>query len=233
MKLAVMQPYVFPYLGYFQLIDSVDIFVFYDDVNFMKRSFINRNNILVNGQSKLFTIKLSKVSQNKLINETELLDQNSPLNDLLVSLKQNYKKAPYFKEVIGIVSQLNEEKHRSISDLSIKSVVLISNYLKIKTKFQLSSTSHSESKALSKSDRLVAINKKCGTNDYINAIGGLNLYNKTEFKKEGINLNFIESELKPYVQFENESIIGLSILDVLMFNSKDEIIKMIKNYKLI
>ena len=72
MKLAIMQPYIFPYLGYFQLLNSVDHFVFYDDVNFIKGGWVNRNQLLINNQNKFFTVPLKKIISFTPINEVEI-----------------------------------------------------------------------------------------------------------------------------------------------------------------
>ena len=228
-----MQPYFFPYVGYFQLIDSVDKFIFYDDVNFIKRGFINRNFILENGKKKMFTIKLSKASQNKLINQVELFDVDNPLGDLIAVLKQNYSKAPYFNETIGLVEKINKLKYNTISDLAIKSLIIVSNHLNQKTIFETSSINHSDSFGLEKSNRLIQICKKCNSNIYVNAIGGIDLYQKEEFISKGIDLCFMQGQLDPYKQFNNDQVVGLSIIDILMFNDKKQILKMIKNYKII
>lgn len=230
-----MQPYLFPYIGYFQLINSVDTFVFYDDVNFIKGGWINRNRILVNKTPHLFALPLLKPSSFKQINQIQI---NSKLflswkNKFLRTLEQNYKKAPYFEETFQLVSSVFKLEYNSISELAIASIKLISRYLEINTKFEISSQKYFNSKGQEKSERLINIAIQSGCEDYINPIGGLELYNKTEFKKKGINLHFIKNELKPYMQFNNEFVNGLSIIDVLMFNSKSQIKDMLKSYQLI
>ena len=111
MNLAVMQPYLFPYIGYWQLIDAVDIFIIYDDVNFIKRGYINRNNILENKTSQLITLELIGASQNKRINEISI---GNNVNKLLKTLKQNYLKAPFYKDVFPVLEEIlnNEEKKK-------------------------------------------------------------------------------------------------------------------------
>src|SRR5690606_3799363 len=98
MKIAIMQPYLFPYLGYFQLINAVETFVFYDDVNFIKRGWINRNQILVDNKAALFTVPLKKASQNKLINEIDMAIDEKWLSQFFKTIEQNYKNAPYFDD---------------------------------------------------------------------------------------------------------------------------------------
>ena len=232
MKVAIMQPYVFPYIGYFQLIHAVDIFVFYDDVNFIKRGWINRNRILVNGKESLFTIELSKASQNKLINEIKILENTKSIDQLLKTLEHNYKNAPYFESVFNLVKDVMNKPYKSISDLAISSIKSVSNYLEMDILFEISSEKYSETKEMDKSERLIAIVKKNGFNNYVNPSGGIELYDKLDFKKKGVNLQFIQNELATYIQFENEPVIGLSIIDILMFNSIENTKKLINKYKL-
>ena len=229
-----MQPYIFPYLGYFQLIKAVDVFVFYDDVNFIKRGWINRNKLLVNGQEHMFTIALSKASQNKLINEVLLLNKVETKNRLLLILKHNYKKAPYFDNVYILVDEiLSKESNKTIADMAINSVVGVSEYLGLNKIFEKSSISYNDTKGQEKADRLIKITKDRSSDFYINPAGGHELYNKDYFLKQGVTLKFIKNEFTTYKQFENQPVNGLSIIDVLMFNSKEETIKLIQNYKLI
>lgn len=233
---AVMQPYFFPYIGYFQLIKSVDDFVFYDDVNFIKQGWINRNKILNNNESQLFTVPLKKLSSYKQINEVEV---NTSLylkwkKKFLKSLEQNYSKAPYFKSTFElIISVLDGGEGITISELAILSIVNVIHHLDIKVKFNISSIKFASSKKSDRSDRLINICRNLDASRYVNALGGMELYEKSEFSKYGIDLKFLKPILKPYPQFENEFISGLSIIDVLMFNSKDEIQIMLNDYELI
>src|SRR5690554_5438915 len=128
MRIAVMQPYLFPYIGYFQLIQAVDKFVFYDDVNFIKKGWINRNRILINNKDLSFSVPLNKVSQNKTINETFLnLDTFEEWKEKFIkTIGQNYKKAPYFDGVSEVINNILNTKCNTISDLAIESVNTIS-----------------------------------------------------------------------------------------------------------
>ncbi len=232
MKIAIMQPYLFPYLGYFQLINAVDTFVFYDDVNFIKRGWINRNQILVDNKLALFTVPLKKASQNKLINEIETAIDEKWLVQFFKTIEQNYKNAPYFNETFQILKKVFGKKHIKISSLAIDSALEISKYLQINTKFEVSSITYPNSIDLSKAERLIAICKENGSDWYINPSGGKELYQKDTFNNEGITLSFIENELVPYAQFENQFIKGLSMIDVLMFNTPEESKKLISQYRL-
>jgi hypothetical protein len=232
MKLAIMQPYLFPYLGYFQLVNAVDTFIFYDDVNYIKRGWINRNQILDNGKAVIFSVPLRKVSQNRLISETELTRDRKWVLQFYKTLEQNYKNAPYYDETIQLVKRVFDKDHSMISSLSIDSVVEVSNYLELNKQFEVSSKDYSKSIGLSKVERLIAICKENGSSHYLNLSGGKALYDKITFKSEGITLSFIENELLSYAQYGNEFVKGLSMIDVLMFNSIQETKNLLSNYKL-
>ena len=234
MKLAVMQPYVFPYIGYFQLVNAVDIFVFYDDVNYMKKGWINRNRILVNNQDFIFSIPLNKVSQNNTIKETLISSENFEILKLkfLQTIESNYKKAPFYNEVSSIIRNIFSKNYYSISELAIESVIIISNYLKLRTTFIISSKRY-DNQYLLRQDRLIDICRKESATHYINAIGGQELYKKEEFMQEGIQLDFIKSLSIEYKQFTNDFIPWLSIIDVLMFNDIDTVKLMLNKYELI
>jgi hypothetical protein len=235
-SIAVMQPYIFPYLGYFQLINAVDEFVFYDDVNFIKQGWINRNQILNNDKALSFSIPLEKVSSFETIQGTKI---NFNLyakwkKKFLKTLEQNYYKATYFESIYDLVHEIIEEpKSESISELAIRSNVYISNYLGLKTKFKKSSEHFYDSKNLERTERLLNIGNKLKAKAYINALGGQELYDKSDFKASDIDLYFHKPNLKSYKQFSEEFVSGLSIIDVLMFNNKKECMELLNDYKLV
>lgn len=233
MKVAIVQPYSFPYIGYFQLINEVDVFVFYDDVHFIKKGWIHRNNILVNGNRSLFTIPLVKSSQNSLINEIGLSIDDKWRSTFYKKLHHSYRKAPYFKETIALVEPLLEKEYKNISLLAINSIVSISEYLGLNTVFKVSSEDFNQSRGIDRADRLIEITKSLGGRIYINPSGGKELYSKEYFSSKFVELKFIESEQITYKQFENAFCGGLSIIDVLMFNSVETIHNMIESYKLV
>lgn len=233
MKIAIMQPYFLPYIGYFQMIKAVDAFVFYDDVNYINRGWINRNRILINGQPKYFNVPLIKASQNKLINEIQVNKDSKDYSNLLKTIEMAYKRAPYFEQVYQVLENLLNKDYNTVDEITIKSIKEISNYLEIPTKFLISSIDFPKTRGMDKAKRLKAICKKTNSTNYINAIGGQDLYSKEDFAKENINLKFIKSLPIEYKQFDNEFVPWLSIIDVLMFNSQREVNKMLDNFKLI
>lgn len=229
MNLAVMQPYLFPYIGYWQLIHSVDTFVIYDDVNFIKRGYINRNNIFQNGNSHLITLELIASSQNKRINEISI---GNNANKLLKTIRQNYSKAPFFQDVFPMLEEILNNEQKELSKFLGSSLVKISEYLNIDTKFLYSSDIKND-KTLKAQDRLIEMSKTLNATGYINSIGGIELYDKTVFSQNNINLSFLKTGKISYKQFNNEFIPNLSIIDVLMFNSKDNIKNMLIQFELI
>ena len=233
MRTAIMQPYFFPYIGYFQLINAVDNFVLYDDVTFIKGGWINRNRILNNNESQIFGISLVKASSNKLIKDICIIKKD--WKKLLKTIKQNYSKAPYFEISYNIIKQISEIKEiETIADLNYFTIKLICEYAKIDTPIYRSS--ELEILEIVEGDRvgrLVNICKHFNSDTYINAAGGDKLYTKEEFKKNGIDLHFIEttSPAKLYKQFDG-SVPNLSIIDVLMFNNIKELNYLINCYYL-
>ena len=228
-----MQPYIFPYLGYFQLIYSVDKFVFYDDVNFIKQGWINRNKILINKQESLFAIPIKNASSFNLIKETEL----HPIlfkkwrGKFLKSIKQSYSKAPFFTSTYSLIEKVFEEEN-NISNLAMISITAVIDYLNIKKNFFISSKDFKESVNLDRADRLISISQKLNADTYINMLGGKKLYDEIYFKKNGIDLLFLEPVIEKYNQ-ENESFIShLSIIDVLMNNNKETIKEHLKMFKI-
>ncbi len=231
-KLAVMQPYLFPYIGYWQLIHAVDKFVVYDDVNFIKKGWINRNNILINNQANLFSIPLKEVSQNKLINEIYLSEELKWRSTFLKTITQAYKKAPYFEPVYSLIEEIITAEVSKISDLIVASLNGLNAYMGITTTLVESAVVY-EAAHLKGQERILEICKKEKVTQYINPIGGQELYSKELFKEKGIELSFIKTHPIRYSQFGKEFIPWLSIIDVLMFNNKEEIKVMLNQYELI
>lgn len=217
-KIAIMQPYFLPYIGYFQLINAVDEFVFLDDVNYINRGWINRNRILLYGSDYLFSIPCKKVSQNKLINEVELGDVKIFYDKFKQTLKLAYSKAPYYQNVINVIEEIFNSDVKRISDLAKLSIKYILNYLDLKKIFKSSSDDFSDH-GFKGYEKLIDICKQAGIYNYINPSGGNELYSKIQFESKGIALYFLIPEEIKYEQYKNNFVPWLSIIDVLMFNS--------------
>jgi hypothetical protein len=234
MKLAIMQPYLFPYIGYYQLINAVDKFVVYDDVNFIKQGWINRNYVLVNGKPYLYTVPLENQSSFCKINETIINQKFYPIwrKKFLKTIEQNYNKAPFFNEVFPMIKSVFDINTNNLSVLAVNSLNIVSNYIGITTVFEESSAIY-QNQNLTSQDRVLDICKKENASVYINPIGGLELYSEKYFSENNIKLNFIKSPTINYNQFNAEFVPNLSIIDVLMFNDVSTIKEFLTNYELI
>ena len=233
MKIAVMQPYFFPYIGYFQLINAVDKFIIYDDVNYINRGWVNRNNILINGVATLIQIPLSGASQNKLINQVEILKEAKWKTKLLRTIEQNYKKAPHFTYVFDWLQNLFNKEYSNISQFNVDSIKAVCTYLGLNTQI-IESSSYYHNEHLKGQNRILDICAKENANHYINPIGGTNLYDNELFNEKGIVLNFIKPSIVPYEQRVATFIPFLSIIDVLMNCQSDYIkTKLLNSYELI
>ncbi|TMO99299.1 hypothetical protein CWC14_04980 [Pseudoalteromonas sp. S3260] len=228
MKSAVMQPYLFPYLGYYQLVNSVDKFVFYDDVNFIKRGYINRNNILVNGQAQRFTLPVPGATQNKHINEFNFSPE---VAKILTTIKQAYAKAPFFKEVYPLIEKVFTQTDRRVSILCRASIKEVFDYLGIQKELFISSELNYE-RELPAAERLISISNLLNCKQYINSPGGVELYDKDFFMRKGVDLAFIKMNSVSYKQAKNEFVPYLSMIDVLMWNDIEEVKLMLNQYEL-
>lgn len=225
---AVMQPYLFPYLGYYQLVNSVDKFVFYDDVNFIKRGYINRNNILSNGKGVRFTLPVPGATQNKKINEFSF---SSDVKKLLTTIKQSYARAPYFGDVYPIIEKVLTQDDRSVTNLCKNSIISVFEYLQINKEFFVSSELDYP-RETSAAEKLINISKKLECNKYINSPGGVDLYSKEYFFSKDIELSFIKMNEVIYKQRGEEFVPQLSMIDVLMWNDKNTVINFLNEYSL-
>lgn len=219
MKIAIMQPYIYPYMGYYQLISSVDKFIILDDVNFIKRGWIHRNNLV---DEKLFTIPIIKASQNKKINETHYLIDEKWENKFYKRIKTLYSNSKNYNEILKLIKKDIKKDSKSISGLNYRTLKTICDYLQIKTEI-IESSSVYNIKNLFGQDRIVEICKKEKTEVYINAIGGEELYDKKTFMENNIELKFIKTNFNSYD----------SILTLLMNNDKSYLIEELNNYSLV
>jgi hypothetical protein len=227
-----MQPYFFPYIGYFQLIDSVDLFIVYDNIKYTKKGWINRNRLLLNGKAVALSLPLKRDSDRLNIRERELASDFKPDN-LVNQVSGAYRRAPYFRQTFPIVEQILRHRESNLYRFLHQSIVRICETVGITTMIRASSDiviDHS----LKNQDKVLALCEAVDTDVYVNAIGGIELYSRDDFRSRGIELKFIQSKPFTYPQFDNEFIPRLSIVDALMFNSLDTIRGCIRsNYELI
>jgi hypothetical protein len=233
MTTAIMQPYFLPYIGYWQLINSADIFVVYDNIEYTKKGWFNRNRILEAGHDRLFTIPIKKASDYLPVNQRHLSDDSqAEIARTLRIIQNNYKKAPQFAIAYPVIEECFLFAGKNLFDYIHNSITVVAAYLDIPAKIVLSSEvaiDHS----LKAEKKVMAICKATGAATYINAIGGMELYDKAAFKAQGIDLKFIKSRSIEYQQFTAPFVPWLSIIDVMMFNDKESIKQMIKEYDLV
>ena len=229
-----MQPYLFPYIGYWQLINAVDEFVVYDDVNYISRGWINRNNILFDGKAKMVTLALAKASINKRINEIDIASELGTKEAFLRTIAGAYRKAPFYGDVFPLLEKVILNPENNIAKYILTSIETICSYLEISTKILVSSEIPKDN-SLRGDDKIVRICEILGAQTYINPSGGVEIYHESKFRKKNIELFFIQPDLKQihYTQFAETFTNGLSIIDVLMFNSSNDILeKIIPCYRL-
>lgn len=232
MKVGIMQPYFLPYIGYWQLINAVDKYVIYDDVNFIKRGWINRNRILINKEPNLFNIQMVGASQNKLINQIEVSQDDIWRKKLLMTIEKNYSKAPYYRIVYPIIEEIINYNENNLSRYIEYSIRRICKYLNINTDIIISSSINKKNE-LKGQDKIINICESLGATEYYNAIGGQELYSYNNFQDRGIKLKFLQTDKIVYKQYNCDFVSNLSILDVMMFNSVEEINVMLTKYKLV
>lgn len=232
MKLGIMQPYFIPYIGYWQLMNAVDRYVVYDDVNYIKGGWINRNRLLINGEPKYFNVPLVGASPNKRINEVAVNNTRSLIDKNLRTLWNEYRKAPFFGQVYPIMERILNNGQPTISAYILSSFQLIAEYLRIKTELVLSSDIDKEA-GLKGQDKVLQICEIMGATEYYNAIGGQQLYSRAAFQERNIQLKFLKTNNIVYKQFSDIFYPNLSIVDVMMFNSRKDVIDMLDQYTLI
>ncbi len=232
MKLGIMQPYFMPYIGYWQLMNAVDQYVVYDDVNFIKGGWINRNRILVNGEPKYFNVPMLGASSNKLINEIKVNNTQVLVAKNLRILEGAYQKAPYYERVYSLMSEILSCQQDNLALFIFESFKKICNYLDINTELILSSDLNKDCE-LKGQEKVLAICEELNAAEYYNAIGGQELYSYEDFEKHNIKLKFLKTNAINYEQFGNVFQPNLSMIDVMMFNSKEKIKEMLNKYSLI
>jgi len=231
MTLAIMQPYFMPYIGYWQLLAAADVFILYDNIQYTKKGWINRNRFLLNGGDSLFTVPVKKDSDFLNVVERKVADDFNRVK-LINQFRANYRKAPCFETVFPLVTSIIRFEDRNLFEYIYHSIRLTAAFLQIRTPITISSTITMDH-SLRGADKVIALCKAMGADAYINPIGGQELYSKTVFDSHGLALNFIKTRPVSYQQFGYNFVPNLSIIDVMMFNSKDAIQAMLDAYDLV
>ena len=231
MKLAIMQPYFFPYIGYFQLMNAVDLFVLYDDVSYINRGWVNRNRIAVAGSPWLFTVPLANASQNVLIKDLRLArNADEWKHRFMKTVAQSYRKAPMFSTVLAMLERTMDGPAVWLMDWIRASFEEISRHLGMQTVRKSSSVEYGN-RELRGQDRILDICAREKADVYVNPINGVELYDRDAFACRNVQLRFLKPEYE-YRQFGDSFIPHLSIIDALMFNSPGDMVCLLENYVL-
>lgn len=235
MKVAIMQPYFFPYIGYFQLIAQSDLFILLDEVQFIRHGWIERNRILKPDNEPLYIkLPLLKKSSKSLIKEIEVNNKMDWKDKIFAQLKPYKKVSKNYEQVVTFLNEAFAFETESLVTLNKHLLKKTCEYLNIYTPIKMYSTMDLSIDDVKAPDEwALNICKALNAKTYFNPPGGIDLFDKRKFINNGIELKFISPNLKPYNQFKNSFIPGLSIIDVLMFNSKEEVLIMLNDYELI
>jgi len=232
MKVAIMQPYFMPYIGYFQLIGSVDLLILYDNIKYTKKGWINRNRMLQNGKDVLFSLPLKSDSDYLDVRDRELAG-DFDREKLLNQINGAYRRAPFFETTRQLIEQVVQHEEHNLFNFIHHSITRTCEHLGIRSEIRVSSDMPINHE-LKNQDKVLALCEAVGANTYINAIGGVNLYDNSVFRGRGIELKFIKSKPLEYLQFDSEFVPWLSIIDVMMFNAPDTINQcFISSYELV
>jgi hypothetical protein len=227
---AIMQPYFLPYIGYFQLICASDVFVFYDDVHFMKKGWLRRNRIWSNSKELMISLPCKGASQNKLINEVEVATEHPDYLKIQKTISQSYAKAEHFNSIDPLLEQIFSLNHCSVADFNVHSLKIILNYLGIDRKILKSSEVSPETKGMQRAQRLIAITKLLGGATYINSPGGTSLYTPDIFHDHGIELEFLKNSIPVYDSGPRKGMpLELSIIDSLFNIAPKKLLEILHN----
>lgn len=223
MTIAIMQPYFFPYIGYFQLMNAVDEFIVYDNIEYTKKGWINRNRILLNGDDELISLPIKKDSDFLHIRDRVLADiWKDERIKLLNKIREAYRKAPYFSSAFSCIEECLFFEEENLFNFIFYSLEKLKAFLNIQTNLIVSSALEIDHQ-LKSAQKVIAICQSRNATNYINPIGGVELYDKDQFQNNGIHLSFLKTSDVVYKQFNHDFVHFLSIIDVMMFNSGDEI----------
>lgn len=231
MIVAIMQPYFFPYIGYFQLMKAVNRFVFYDDAQYMKGGWVNRNRILRNGSPRWWTLPIVRDDFRLAINQRFYGHGPETVQSMMDKLATSYRGAPYYAETHTEVKRLLEHAESRVSAYNQWHLERLARGLGVKCEFHLSSQLGIDD-ALTGQERVLAICERLGATDYVNSFGGQALYDASAFADRGVSLRFIQSLPGEYAQFGGAFVPYLSIVDTLMFNRGEALASQLDAYRL-
>lgn len=229
-----MQPYFFPYLGYFALIKHTDYWVAFDTPQFIRHGWIERNRILKPNEGwQYIKIPLEKHSTKTPIKDIKIKQDSNWEQKILTQLEHYKKKATYYGDVVNLVQKVALYNTESIVDLDVKSLSVVCDYLEIDFSYTIFSKSDVIVDSVNAPDEwALEISKALGAEAYYNPPGGIDFFDIKKYRRNGIDIRFLKLNLIEYKQKGNVFEPGLSIIDVMMFNSPEQIRKMLDNYTL-
>ncbi len=232
MKVAIMQPYFFPYIGYFQLIAANDVFVLHDDVQYIKGGWVNRNRILLNGEGRMITFPVQKEAYHLPINARNYVDDKQARRDIINLVREAYARAPCYQQVFPVLEELLMFEDRNVARFNENLIRRIAGYMGLDCRI-ITSSGMEKDDSLAGEQRVLDICRRLGATDYTNPIGGTGLYSQEAFQQSGISLHFLEARDERYEQGAGTWVPFLSIIDVLMFNSVAETRQLLTSYRLL
>ena len=232
MRIAIIQPYFLPYIGYFQILNVVDRFIILDDVNFISRGWINRNRIAINGKPSWITIPLVKPSRNKLISDTHIQSDDTWKRKMLRSIELVYSKTLNFDKGYALIQDILDTDERHLSTFLCRALRMTCEHLGVKTEIEASSSIY-DKKRLSGQKRILDICLSNKATHYVNPTGGRALYKQDSFQTAGVELSFLDTDWdKLCLQSESEEGPTLSILDLIMHNEPKKLLSSLNHCRL-
>jgi hypothetical protein len=229
MMAAIMQPYFFPYIGYFQLIARADVFVFYDDVQYMKGGWINRNRIRRDGVASWLTLPVQSGSLSDKISDRSYRDSGDAAK-ILRQVEEAYRKAPRFGQIFPLIQDIMAFEDANVAAFNINLLTRLASHLNLKTRL-IRSSDIPKVESLAGQDRVIDICTRLGATHYVNAIGGRDLYQKAAFASAGLDLSFLQSNAAPLP--DGEAAPYLSIIDTLMLSTDTQLQAALANFRLL
>lgn len=235
MTTAIMQPYFYPYIGYFQLIQAADRFILFDDVQYIRHGWINRNRILKPGEGVQYIImSLATHTRNTLIKEIQPAEADTNKDRILRQMEHYKKTAPYYKTVRAFMEDCFATTQNSIAEMNGCYLKAVCDYIGIDFKIELSSQMNFDySQVQDAGEWALQMCKQLQVTEYINPAGGRELFDNAKFEKSDIRLRFLQPSLRTYNQRREHFEPGLSIIDVMMFNEPAAIRQLINDYQLV
>jgi WbqC-like protein family len=231
MIVSIMQPYFFPYIGYFQLIYNCDHFVLLDDVQYIKRGWVNRNRILMNGEPLYITLPVLYAPRVLSINQRVYQLDKEIVKQLIKRIEGAYHNAPYFQVTMPLIRETMGFSDSNVAAFNANLICRIAQRLALETPITLSSRLEKDT-TLRREERLIEICRVVGASEYVNPSGEVDLYSGASFATRGITLRFLKPSISPYRQFGAPHVPNLSVIDALMFNSPEQMRNLLQEFSL-